>query len=237
MPGMIAYNTPSSANLLQRTLEPEIMDSPQDAREYDSMDHSEVNQVFCRDFLDARLEPDGSSILDLGTGTAQIPIALCHSAPICQITAIDLADSMLTLARENVVRAGFSNRIQLAKMDAKKLPYPDNHFDAVISNSIIHHIPEPLIVFSEAVRVVKPGGLLFLRDLLRPPVEPAVVRLVKIHAAQASQYQQELFAASLRAALNEHEVREIVKSLGFPSHTVRQSSDRHWTWIGRKGCK
>ncbi|MFZ9823700.1 MAG: class I SAM-dependent methyltransferase, partial [Gemmataceae bacterium] len=111
---------------------------------------------------------------------------------------------------------------------------PDNHFDAVISNSIIHHIPDPALVFSEMVRVTKPGGLLFVRDLMRPLIEPAVARLVKLHAAQATPYQQKLFGDSLRAALTEQEVRNMVGELGFGKETVRQSSDRHWTWIARK---
>ena len=56
-------------------------------------------------------------------------------------------------------------------MDAKELPFSDGHFAAVISNSIIHHIPSPGGVIAEMVRVVKPTGTLFVRDLLRPDSE------------------------------------------------------------------
>ena len=220
--------------MIPRTLEPEVMDLPDDAREYDSMDHREVNQAFTKDFLDKRDPEDGFLVLDVGTGTAQIPIVICQHDPRFIIHALDLAKSMLDIANQNIQATSFQNQIITILQDAKKLSFPDNHFDAVISNSIIHHIPEPTLVFSEMVRVTKPGGLLFVRDLMRPPIEPAVARLVKLHAAQATAYQQKLFGDSLRAALTEQEVRNMVGELGFGKETVRQSSDRHWTWIARK---
>lgn len=220
--------------MIPRILEPEVMDLPEDAREYDSMDHREVNQAFSKDFLDKRTPEEGFLILDVGTGTAQIPIVLCQHDPRFTLHALDLANSMLDLACQNIQTAGFQNQINTVLGDAKKLGFPDNHFDAVISNSIIHHIPDPALVFSEMVRVTKPGGLMFVRDLMRPLIEPAVARLVKLHAGQATPYQQKLFADSLRAALTEQEVRNMVGQLGFGKETVRQSSDRHWTWIARK---
>lgn len=65
--------------MLARTLEPEVMDTPEEALAYDSMDHADVNRVFVDDFLAA--DPEAGEILDLGTGTALIPIELCRRAP------------------------------------------------------------------------------------------------------------------------------------------------------------
>ena len=139
--------------MLPRVLEPEVMDSAEEADDYDSMDHSEVNTRFVADFL--RVWDTEWPILDVGTGTAQIPIEVCRqcralappNGPLLwdslAITAIDLADHMLALAQRNVESAGFADRIAIEKADAKQLPYPDGHFGAVISNSIIHHIPDP----------------------------------------------------------------------------------------------
>ena len=64
--------------------------------------------------------------------------------------------------------AGLAERIELVLADAKRLPFPDGAFPAVISNSIVHHIAEPADVLAEAVRVATPGGLQFHRDLCRP---------------------------------------------------------------------
>jgi ubiquinone/menaquinone biosynthesis C-methylase UbiE len=218
--------------MLPRALEPEVMDTPEEARDYDSMDHQAVNRVFVADFLAFW---DGSNpILDVGTGTAQIPIELCRQAATAEVTAIDLAEEMLKVGRENVRRAGLDDRLRLKLVDAKNTRFDDGAFAAVISNSIIHHIPEPGGVVAEMVRVVRRGGRLFVRDLLRPPDEAILCRLVDTYAAGANDHQRAMFAESLHAALTLEEIRALVAPHGFDSHTVQQTTDRHWTWRARK---
>lgn len=214
--------------MLSRILEPEVMDSPEEARDYDAMDHATVNRVFVDDFLAAW--DDGNPILDVGTGTAQIPIVLCRRAPQARVVGVDLAGSMLEVGRANLRREGLEDRIRLDQADAKHLPYADASFAAVISNSIVHHIPAPETVLAEMLRVVRPGGLLFVRDLLRPADEAAVRHLVAAYAGDANPAQQEMFAVSLRAALTLAEVRELLATLGRDPADVQQTSDRHWTW-------
>jgi ubiquinone/menaquinone biosynthesis C-methylase UbiE len=213
--------------MLPRVLEPEVMDSAEEARDYDAMDHSVVNRAFAVDFLAAwdRCNP----ILDLGTGTAQIPIEVCRLDPGPEIVAVDLAEQMLRLAALNVQRAGLTARIRLERCDAKRLPFADGCFAAVMSNSIVHHIPQPRRVFAEMRRVARPGALLFVRDLLRPGNEAEVRHLVQRYAGDANAHQQQMFEASLRAALTLAEVRNLAAELGLPPECVRQTSDRHWT--------
>jgi ubiquinone/menaquinone biosynthesis C-methylase UbiE len=218
-----------------RVLEPEVMDSEEEARDYDTMDHSAVNRVFAADFLAewGTLGLPPGPELDVGTGTAQIPIEVCRQNAALHITGIDLAEHMLALGRVNLRQAGLEGRICLERCDAKALPYPSGHFTAVISNSIVHHIPEPERVFAEMVRVTAPGGLLFVRDLLRPADEAEVRRLVELYAADANEHQRKMFGDSLRAALTLAEVQAIVAAHGFDPSTVRQTTDRHWTWSSR----
>ncbi|REK15594.1 MAG: methyltransferase domain-containing protein [Planctomycetota bacterium] len=218
---------------LPRVLEPEVMDSAAEARDYDAMDHGEVNRRFAADFLaalsTAGLGPE-VEVLDLGTGTAQIPIELCRQDGSVRVVAIDLADEMLQLAAANVERAGYSERIRLQAVDAKRLPFDDGCFAAVMSNSIVHHIPEPRGALTEAVRVARPGGLLFLRDLSRPADDAQVARLVETYAGDCNAQQRKLFDDSLRAALTVGEIRALAAELGFDPGTVAPTSDRHWTW-------
>lgn len=227
--------------MLSRILEPELMDTAVDAREYDAMDHSAVNAQFVTDLLSVL--SDGSlqrpvaphiapplKIVDLGAGTAQIPIELARRAPNVQITAIDAAQSMLTLARRNIGAKGLTNRIALVLADAKHLPFDSATFAIVISNSIIHHVAEPRHVIAEAVRVTAPGGLLFHRDLARPSGEAQLQQLVATYAKDATDYQRKLFADSLRAALTDAEMQGLVATLGFAPASVQMTSDRHWTW-------
>lgn len=223
--------------MLPRTLEPEVMDTAEEARDYDAMDHAEVNRRFVAEFLDAwRSEaghrPESQYFLDVGAGTAQIPILLANTHEHCRITAIDLAAEMLKLARRNVAEAGLTDRVALEQVDAKQMPYADASFDAVISNSIVHHIPDPLDVFREMVRVLQPGGLLFVRDLLRPESADSVEQLVTTYAGGENAHQQQLFRQSLQAALTIAEVRTLLSGLSLPAEWVTQSSDRHWTVFG-----
>ena len=95
--------------MLPRVLEPEVMDSEDEALDYDRMDHSAVNALFVKDFLSEG--PLGGPVLDLGTGTAQIPVELCRRDARATCVAVDLAESMLALARTNVAAAGFQGRI------------------------------------------------------------------------------------------------------------------------------
>ena len=150
------------------------------------------------------------------------------------VRAVDAAAEMLKLAAINIAAAGLADRITPELVDAKQLPHAAARFAAVVSNSIIHHIPDPAPAFAEMVRVCAPGGALFVRDLLRPASMSALRHLVDLHAAGATDEQRRLFAASLNAAFNGEEVRNLVGRLGFAPDTVAQTSDRHWTWLARK---
>jgi ubiquinone/menaquinone biosynthesis C-methylase UbiE len=218
--------------MLPRVLEPEVMDSDQEALDYDTMDHSAVNRAFVDDLLATC--PTPGDVLDLGTGTALIPVELCQREATCRVMAGDAAGSMLDLARYRVEAASLIERIQLVQIDAKQLGYSDAMFDTVMSNSIVHHIPDPQRVLAEAVRVVKPGGLLFFRDLLRPRDEATLAQLVETYAGNANEHQRQMFADSLHAALTLEEMQDLVTALGFARDTVRITSDRHWTWCARK---
>jgi ubiquinone/menaquinone biosynthesis C-methylase UbiE len=227
----------NGSEMLERVLEPEVMDTAEEAADYDSMDHGEVNARFCADLLVACPSLAGSA-LDVGTGTALIPIELCKRAASVDVVAIDLAEHMLDLGRRNVARAGFEKRIRLDKIDAKEMPYSDGQFGATISNSIVHHIPDPRAVFSEMWRVTAPGGVLFVRDLSRPQTASEVDRLVEMYggdppadSSKKDSYERQkgLFHASLCAALTVSEVAAIVAAFGIPSDAVRATSDRHWT--------
>ncbi|MDB4939028.1 MAG: rebM 1 [Labilithrix sp.] len=235
--------------MFARVLEPEVMDTAAEARDYDAMDHGAVNARFCDDFFafagnggKPALGGRTPRIVDFGTGTALIPIELCKRAGGFVVVAIDLAQHMLDLGRENVARAGLADRVLLERVDAKGTPYEDGAFGATISNSIIHHIPEPAQCLAEMWRVTAKGGLFFVRDLHRPSGESEVDRLVALYAgdppreaaadpAHVASYenQRALFRASLCAALTVEEVAAMIAPLGVPASAVKMTSDRHWT--------
>ena len=107
--------------MLPRVLEPEVMDSAEEARDYDAMDHAAVNRVFVADFL---------AVWD---GTQPDPRRGRRDRPDPDRTVppnrhghrrrVDLAEHMLAVARDNVRRAGLPDRIRLERCDAKRLPF------------------------------------------------------------------------------------------------------------------
>ncbi len=226
--------------MLKRILEPEVMDTQAEAIAYDDMDHREVNERFVEDLLSAIEDSSPSSprseweVLDLGTGTARIPILLCQATEDLRIFAVDLSIEMLDVARLNIELSSNTERIMLGHCDAKQLEIDDNRFQVVISNSIIHHVPDPRSTFSEAVRVCKPEGMLFFRDLMRPSSDDDVRQLVETYAGSEAEEAQKMFDDSLRAAFTLSEIRDFVAELGFSPDTVQATSDRHWTWCATK---
>ena len=221
--------------IMERVLEPEVMDTAEEAADYDSMDHGTVNHRFCADLL--ALGEVRGRILDVGTGTALIPIVLCTMTDAVQVTAIDLAEHMLAYAKRNVDKHALADRIELIKVDAKGLPFRDGEFPAVVSNSIVHHIPEPRSVLAEIHRVTAPGGRVFIRDLCRPENDTEVDRLVALYGGEppmnegertSFDHQRMLFRDSLKAALTLDEIRALAVAVGM-SADVTMTSDRHWT--------
>jgi len=218
---------------LTRTLEPEIMDTWEEAEEYDTMDHATVNLRFAQDL--AVNEPVGNDLLDMGTGTALIPIELCKILPkSTRVMAADASQPMLELARYRIEVAALNDRVQLLYGDCKKLPFENEFFDTVFSNTLIHHVPNPADILREAWRVLRPNGLLFIRDLLRPIDADHVEQLVQQHAANQAESGRQLLRQSLHASLTIEEIHAIADEVGITPVAIEQTSDRHWTMIARK---
>jgi ubiquinone/menaquinone biosynthesis C-methylase UbiE len=217
---------------LERVLEPEVMDTFEEAMDYNEMDHGAVNERFVSDLL--ACGPIAGEVLDIGTGTGLIPIELCRRNEDVRVMAIDMSYHMLDQGRINIELESLTDRIMFDLVDAKDLFYDDARFAVVMSNSILHHIADPSVVLREAVRVTAAGGLIFVRDLMRPVDEATVKHLVETYAGHENERQQKMLDDSLRAALNLDEIRDIVQQLGCDPAQVTATSDRHWTWSQRK---
>ncbi len=209
---------------LTRVLEPEAMDSPQEASDYDAMDHSGPNAAFCE--RAAELGASGR-MLDLGCGPGHLLPRLCDAVPGSTVLGIDLSNHMLERAERRRLASAHAERIDLALGDAKRIDFPDATFDAVLSNTILHHIPDPRPFLAEAHRVLRPGGTLLIRDLFRPIDAAEVARLVDLHAAEATPDQRELFRASLCAAFTADELRALLAKLELDDVEVVIDTDRH----------
>jgi ubiquinone/menaquinone biosynthesis C-methylase UbiE len=212
------------ARMIERKLEPEVMDTAGEAAAYDAMDHREPNAAFVRRLVELGAHGD---MLDIGTGPGHIPILLCDAIADCRIVAIDLSKHMLAHARQHLAASPHGGRVTYQFADAKGLPFDDASFDCVFSNTILHHIPDPRPFIAEAYRVLRPNGALLIRDLFRPDSEAALAHLVDTYAAGQTPEQRQLFADSLRAALTPDELRDLLASLGLDGVEVVVDTDRH----------
>jgi ubiquinone/menaquinone biosynthesis C-methylase UbiE len=172
-------------------------------------------------------------VLDVGTGTARIPIEVCTHRRGIEVTAVDRGAGILQRARRHVARAGLSDAIRTEEVDARALPYSAVSFDAVISNGLVHHVPDRRGVLREMVRVLRPGGLLFVRDSL-PQSDAAMIARVLTRSAGGARHGS-AFRSRLQKALTIDEARALASAAGLPAEWVQQSGARHWLLAGRLG--
>jgi SAM-dependent methyltransferase len=229
--------------IVERIPEPEVMDDRAEVAAYAAADFTEVNRACARRAWAAvrRATRRGGATgrrrrgraLDLGTGPAEIPIFFCRLAPGWRVTAVDASPNMLRAARANVERAGLGRRIALRRGDAKRLRGLRGRFDLVFSNSLLHHLEDPVPFWREARRLLRPGGALMVQDLLRPRTRREARRLVRLHAGEATPLLRQLFHQSLLAAFSLREVRAQLRAAGLHGLAVRRISDRHLAVSGR----
>lgn len=227
--------------MLSRVCEPLADDPKCEAVVYRDMDHGDVNRRFVTDLLSGG--PVGPRVIDLGCGPALIPILLCEcvaqldSDDIRQleVMGVDNCVEMLEIARIEIELAGRLREIQLQQID---LNDPEalqtNLANTVICNTVLHHLDDPSTALRLAIRALRPGGRLFIRDLVRPETDADVERLVVLHGGSArvdasGVSPPQLLRQSLHASLTLAEIRGLVSDLGIDADCVNMTSDRHWT--------
>lgn len=217
---------------MERVLEPELMDDPEQALAYAKADFATENQTFVDLFRS--LFPDfvKGRVLDLGCGPADIPIRFARAFPDCRVTGIDGSPAMIRLGEDAARAAGLEHRIVLCCRRLQELE-PDEPADGIISNSLLHHIPNPVQFWDGVKRCVKPGGVVLVMDLARPGSAAEAQAMVERYAAGESPILRRDFYHSLLAAFTEDEVRVQLADAGLGRLTVERVDDRHWIAAGK----
>lgn len=209
-----------------RIPEPELMDEPAQALAYASADFEDVNRGFVERFVATFPELGRVDVVDLGCGPADITLRLARALPDARVVGIDGALEMLRLGR------GFPN---LVAARVPRLPFANNAFGAVVSNSLFHHLPDPDAAWQEIRRIGRSGAPLFVMDLFRPETRDAARRIVDTAAADEPEVLRRDFYNSLLAAFRVDEVREQLKRAGLGHCRCEIVSERHWLVWGRLG--
>lgn len=202
------------------------METAGDTREYARIDRRAADADFAA-LVAEGLGFSGGRLLDLGAGPCGIPVEICRRVKGAKVTAVELSPAMMALAARKVGAAGLSRRIKLLRADARTTGLPAGSFDFIACNNFIHHLADPAPVFREMARLLRPGGGLLLRDLLRPrtPAELGA-RMRKCYGDTPRQ--KELLRNSMRASLRLAEVRACLKGTGLERARLRRSGERHW---------
>jgi len=205
------------------------MGDPAQARAYAEADFSESNGLFVELFR--RLHPASFAgrALDLGCGPGDIPIRIARACPAARIDAVDGAEPMLALARAAVADdADLAARIRWigARIPSAEA-MPARPYDALLSNSLLHHLADPSDLWRLAREAGRPGAAVLVMDLARPADPGAVDRVLAAHAAGAPEVLWSDFRNSLFAAYTVDEVRDQLAAAGIEGMTVGMVSDRH----------
>jgi 2-polyprenyl-3-methyl-5-hydroxy-6-metoxy-1,4-benzoquinol methylase len=212
---------------MERMPEPELMDDVAQAKAYAAADFSRENEGFVNLFRQYFPEWTAGHVIDLGCGPADIPIRFARNYPGARITAIDASEPMIALAEEAVEEAGFADRIRLRCERFQQLAL-DEPGDAALSNSLLHHLPNPLQFWYRLKQLVKPGSAVLVMDLLRPESAEAAQAIVEQYAADEQPILKRDFYHSLLAAYTEDEVAAQLAEMNLSRLLIDVPDDRHW---------
>lgn len=219
---------------MQRTPEPELMDDEAQALAYARADfeapHSRVLTLL-RERLPG-LAARGAA-LDLGCGPADISLRFARAFPGWSVDGLDGSAPMLALGREAIEAAGLASRVRLAQAYLPDGDAPRARYDLILSNSLLHHLRDPRVLWESVRRWAAPGAAVFVVDLLRPASPEAARRLVEQYVAGEPEVLRHDFHHSLHAAYRCDEVRDQLRLAGLAHLDVEQVSDRHLAVSGR----
>ena len=216
---------------MQRRPEPELMNGPAQVEAYAAADFSSGDQATLEgvEQLLARTSPLPSDalVVDLGCGPGNITLRLAELFPQARIIGIDGAEAMLAVARE---------RAQQQQLEISFLCQPlqqvlqgplANCADLIVSNSLLHHLHQPDLLWRVTKAVAAPGCRALHRDLRRPASTDEIQHLLLKHLPSASPVLQHDFAASLAAAFEPEEVITELRKHGLGGMTVLAEDDRY----------
>ena len=222
---------------MQRIPEEELMDRPLNAKAYANADFSEPNSSFVAFFAEKFPAFSGRKILDLGCGPADITMRFAKRYPQASVLGLDGAGAMLALAKEAILQefaSALANRVRVGKwhIGQEACPLGAELFDAVISNSLLHHMREPLDLWRAIRACAAPGAAVLVMDLLRPLTRAGAANIVAAYAGKEPEALKNDFLNSLLAAYRPAEIEDQLVSAKLDCLHVEVVTDRHFIVFG-----
>ena len=212
---------------MKRIPEEELMDSKEQARAYADEDYSGPHDAFISYFKSRFPEFIQGNILDLGYGPADITIRFAQAFPDTDIIGLDGSEEMLSIGIEDVTTRGLADQVTLKKCLLPDDALPAHNFDTIISNSLLHHLADPTVIWQTIKRCANPGASIFIMDLMRPESTDEANKLVELYASDAPPILKTDFYNSLLAAYQIDEVKKQLTHAGLDNLNIEVVSDRH----------
>lgn len=219
---------------MDRIPEPELMDDEAQAQAYANADFSQPHSLLMEHFTRCMPDlPKGGAWIDLGCGDTEITARLAKLCPKACIDAIDGSVAMLHYAKMRLVREGVAEQVRLIKATLPEIPVDRNSYDGILSNSLLHHLHNPQVLWDSVKALAKDHARIFIADLYRPQNEQQVKRFVEKYAATEPKILQRDFGNSLCAAFTLDEVRIQLKVADLAHLHIETISDRHLIVYGK----
>jgi len=212
---------------MERIPEPELMDEPKQARAYAGADFSEPHRAFVERFAQCFPRHRSRRVLDLGCGAADITIRFARAHPGCDLTGVDGAPAMLALAKEAITRVELDHRVHLREVRLPDKTLVQHAFDTLISNSLLHHLADPQVLWCTLKDCAAPGAALFVMDLRRPDTREQAGRLVQEYSGNEPEVLRRDFFNSLLAAYRPEEIAAQLARINLSCLQVEAAGDRH----------
>lgn len=224
---------------MQRVCEPELMDGRQQARAYAEADFAVSDQALVERIVALFGTDLGALIVDLGCGPGNISFRLADRYHQAAVLGIDGAAAMLAIAAERLRSlppgawaAGLRFRQAVLPCSALEAELA-GRCSALVSNSLLHHLHDPQVLWQTVRRLAVPGAVLYVKDLRRPATEEALSALVARHMDEAPAVLRHDYTASLRASFTTQEVAEQLEQAGLSGLAVEAVEDRYLEIAGR----
>ncbi len=213
---------------LSRTAEPDLMEDMEQARAYAFADfeqpHNHFIELVKQHFPGEEFD---CLVLDLGCGTADISERFAAAFPKMRMHGIDGSEAMLHFARINIDAVRLHEQIRLFKRTLPAENLPKEKYSAIICNSLLHHLKDPMVLWQSIKQFAAPGAPIFVMDLMRPASAEEADALTRLHASNEPAVLQQDFNNSLHAAYTPDEVETQLQQAGLTGLKVEIVSDRH----------
>jgi ubiquinone/menaquinone biosynthesis C-methylase UbiE len=219
---------------VERIPEPELMDDLQQAIAYDQADFSKSHSKRVALFQERYLLPITGNVLDLGCGSGDILERFANAMPHAKFIAVDGAAPMLELAKKRFDKSPqIAKRIQFVHAFLPSAHIPALDYQIVMSNSMLHHLHQPQVLWETIRQHAQPSSFVFVGDLRRPESEVHAAELIDQLAADEPEILRRDFYNSLCAAFTAEEVREQLTACGVASLTVEEVGEIHMLVYGK----